>query len=73
MPCFSKCYRQLGELKNLRESGLISEDEYARERECIMGTLKTLLEVASKFFFVHNYTTLTIISYTIIMVTNTST
>ena len=38
----SKCYRQLGELKNLHESGLISEDEYARERESIMSTLKNL-------------------------------
>ena len=38
----SKCYRQLGELKNLWESGLISEDEYTHERECIMGTLKNL-------------------------------
>ena len=40
----SKCYRQLGELKNLRESGLISETEYVNERECIMGTLKNLAE-----------------------------
>ena len=38
----SKCYRQLGELKNFHESGLTSEDEYARERECIMSTLKNL-------------------------------
>ena len=38
----SKCYRQLGELKNLHEGGLISEDEYACERECIMDTLKKL-------------------------------
>ena len=38
----SKCYRQLGELKNLWESDLISEDEYTHERECIMGTLKNL-------------------------------
>ena len=37
-----KCYRQLGELKNLHESGLISEDEYAHVRECIMGTLRKL-------------------------------
>ena len=38
----SKCYRQLGELKNLQEGGLTSEDEYSRERECIMDTLKNL-------------------------------
>ena len=44
----SKCYRQLGELKNLHESGLISEDEYARERECIMGTLKNLAGSSSQ-------------------------
>ena len=53
----SKCYRQLGELKNLHEGGLISEDKYALQRECIMDTLKSLLEVASKFFpqsYIHN-------------------
>lgn len=38
----SKCYRQLGELKNLKQSGLLSEDEYQIEREAIMGTLKEL-------------------------------
>ena len=37
-----KCYRQLGELKNFHKSRLISEDEYACERECITGTLKNL-------------------------------
>ena len=38
----SKCYRQLGELKNLWESRLLSEDEYTRERESIMSTLKNI-------------------------------
>lgn len=38
----SKCYRQLGELKNLKQSGLLSEEEYIVEREAIMNTLKTL-------------------------------
>ena len=38
----SKCYRQLGELKNLKQSGLLSEDECQIEREAIMNTLKDL-------------------------------
>ena len=29
----SKCYRQLAELKNLMESGLLSEEEYTSERQ----------------------------------------
>ena len=32
-----KCYRQLGELQNIPESGLISEGEYVYEKKCIMG------------------------------------
>lgn len=40
----SKCYRQLGELKSLFESGLLSEAEYAAEREAIMSTLQKLSE-----------------------------
>lgn len=38
----SKCYWQLGDIKRLWEFGLLSEDEYVRERECTMGTLKKL-------------------------------
>ena len=38
----SKCYRQLGEIKNLKQSGLLSEEEYDIERGAIMGTLKSL-------------------------------
>ena len=37
----SKCYKQLGELKNLMQSGLLSDEEYSREREAILGTLKS--------------------------------
>ena len=40
----SKCYRQLGELKSLFESGLLSEAEYTAEREAIMSTLQKLSE-----------------------------
>jgi len=40
----SKCYRQLGELKNLFEAGLLSETEYIKEREAIMSTLQSLNE-----------------------------
>lgn len=38
----SRCYRQLTEVKNLWESGLLSKDEYAVEREAIMNTLQKL-------------------------------
>ena len=38
----SKCYKQLGELKNLMEAGILSDEEYSCEREAIMGTLKSL-------------------------------
>ena len=38
----SKCYRQLAELKNLMESGLLSEEEYTSERQAIMDTLHKL-------------------------------
>ena len=38
----SKCYKHLAELRNLKESGLLSEDEYASECAAIMATLKNL-------------------------------
>ena len=38
----SKCYKQLGELKNFMQAGILSDEEYSREREAIMGTLKSL-------------------------------
>ena len=38
----SKCYKQLGELRSLKESGLLSDEEYATERAAIMSTLKKL-------------------------------
>ena len=39
----SKCYEQLGELKNLKDSNLLSEDEYMMsEWQAIMATLKSL-------------------------------
>ena len=38
----SKCYKQLGELRNLKESGILSDAEYATERAAIMSTLKNL-------------------------------
>ena len=36
----SKCYNQLGELRNLKVSGLLSDPEYATEHASIMSTLK---------------------------------
>ena len=38
----SKCYNQLSELRNLKETGLLSDGEYAAERAAIMSTLKNL-------------------------------
>ena len=38
----SKCYKQLGELKNLRDSDLLSQEEYSRERQAIMAILGNL-------------------------------
>ena len=38
----SKCYRQLGDLSELRNSGVLTEEEYLHEKEAIMKTLKKL-------------------------------
>ena len=38
----SKCYKQLGDLSELRNSGVLTEDEYLREKEAVMITLKKL-------------------------------
>ena len=38
----SRCYKQLGEIKTLHESGVLSALEYKSEREAIMSTLKNL-------------------------------
>ena len=38
----SKCYKQLGELKSLKDSDLLSEEEYVRERQAIMNILGSL-------------------------------
>lgn len=38
----SQCYKQLGEIKTLHESGLLSAHEYDSEREAIMSILKNL-------------------------------
>jgi len=38
----SRCYKQLGELMNLKASGLLSEEEYLSEREAVMASLKGL-------------------------------
>lgn len=39
----SKCYKQLSDLKNLLESGVLSEQEYSGEKATIMGVLKKLV------------------------------
>ncbi len=38
----TKCDKQLSELKNLNESGIISDEEYRSEKEAFMLSLKTL-------------------------------
>ena len=38
----SRCYKQLGELINLKASGVLSEEEYCLERKAVMASLKGL-------------------------------
>ena len=38
----SKCYKQLADLNSLKESGLLTEAEYASERDAILNMLKRL-------------------------------
>lgn len=38
----SKCYKQLNELKNLKESGVLTDIEYADEKVAVLGILKKL-------------------------------
>jgi len=38
----SKCYKQLADLNNLKQSGWLSDAEYASEHEAIMSTPKKL-------------------------------
>ena len=38
----SKCYKQHGDLNELRNSGVLTEEEYLREKEATMITLKKL-------------------------------
>ena len=40
----SKCYKQLSELSNLKQSGLLSDAEYASERDSVMSMLRKLNE-----------------------------
>ena len=39
----SRCYKQLGDLQSLKSQGLLSEEDYAREKDAIMGLLKKLV------------------------------
>ena len=38
----SKCYKQLGELNNLKLAGVLSEEEFAVEKIAVMDVLKKL-------------------------------
>ena len=38
----SKCYRQLTELKNLKDTGVLAADEFDAECEAILATLEDL-------------------------------
>ena len=38
----SKCYKQLADLNNLKQSGLLDDEEYTAERQAIMEVLKQL-------------------------------
>lgn len=39
----SKCYRQLSDIQSLKSQGLLSEEDYLREKEAIMVILKKLV------------------------------
>ena len=38
----TKCYKQLADIKNLYESGVLSKEEYGEEKDTIMGMLRQL-------------------------------
>ena len=38
----SKCYKQIAELNSMKQSGLLSDEEYAAERGAVMNVLKRL-------------------------------
>lgn len=38
----SKCYKQLGELQNLKLQGLLSDDDYDREKDAILQLKKLI-------------------------------
>ena len=38
----SKCYKQLNDLNNLKASGILTENEYAEEKESVMSLLRKL-------------------------------
>ena len=38
----TKCYKQLADLKNLNEQGVLSDAEYYNEKESVMTSLKSL-------------------------------
>ena len=38
-----RCYKQLGEIQNLKLQGLLSEDDYIREKNAILLLLKKLI------------------------------
>ena len=40
----SKCYKQLSEFSNLRENGILSNEEYMLEKSAVMAVLKQLKE-----------------------------
>ena len=55
----SKCYKQLAELKNLKDSGIISESEFQDEHVAILQLLKKSF-VMTDYIDVHTYSTQTI-------------
>ena len=38
----SRCYKQLHDLKNLKETGVLTDDKYSGEKEAVMSVLKKL-------------------------------
>ena len=39
----SKCYKQLSDLNNLKLSGVLTDDEYAKEKESVLSMLRKFI------------------------------
>ena len=53
----SKCYKQLSELNNLKDTGILTEEEYVAEKDAVLAMLKKLkgINFACKLVTFINY------------------